>query len=134
MTPLRYVPASPAAPPRAATIGLAGAVLAAMILAGFGAGAADPYARSQSPHWKVGRLDPALSHACRRLQFNQRNAFDTFIGFYGARGRGSTGVAQKNWNLDDPLGLARAGFTYHFFNDGLSDCTVYVAGRAEGPP
>jgi hypothetical protein len=41
-------------------------------------------------------------------------------------------MGKKGWNLDDPLGLARDGFTYHFFNDGLSDCTVFVAGQ--GPP
>lgn len=128
------MPASPVAPARAVPPCLAAAALVLMILAGPGAGAADPYARSPSPYWKVGRLDPALSHACRRMQFNQLNAFHTFIGFYGERGRGSTGVARKEWNLDDPLGLAQAGFTYHFFNDGLSDCRVYVAGRAEGPP
>lgn len=100
----------------------------AFVLAEPSAGAADPYARSPSPYWKVGRLDPALSQACRRLQFNQLNAFNTFIGFTGERGRGTTGVAKKAWNLNDPLGLARPGMTYHFFNDGLSDCAVFVAG------
>ena len=109
------------------------AVTAAMVLAHYPTAVADPYARSNSPYWKVGRLDPALTQACRKLQFNQRNAFSTTIGFAGKRGRGSTGAAQKDRNLDDPLGLARDGFTYHFFNDGLSDCTVFVAGKAAGP-
>jgi hypothetical protein len=96
--------------------------------------AADRYARSNSPYWKVGRLDLALTQACRKLQFNQRNAFSPYIGFTGERGRGSTGMGKKGWNLDDPLGLAREGFTYHFFNDGLSDCTVFVARQTASPP
>lgn len=111
---------------------IAAAAIVAMVLIS-GDAAAEAYARSKSPYWKVGRLDPALTRACRKLQFNQRNAFGSSIGFSGDRGRGSTGAARKDWNLDDPLGLARDGLTYHFFNDGLSDCTVFVAGKAAGP-
>ena len=134
MMPRQWLPVSPIAPASVANRWLAVtiAAIAAMALACSGDAAADPSARSISPYWKVGRLDPALSQACRKQQFNQRNAFSTLIGFAGERGRGSTGAAQKNWNLDDPLGLARDGFTYHFFNDGLSDCTVFVAGKATG--
>ncbi len=135
MIPRQWLSASSVAPARVANRWLAVAVaaIAAMVLMCSGDAAADSYARSNSPYWKVGRLDPALTRACRKLQFNQRNAFGTSIGFSGERGRGSTGAAQKDWNLDDPLGLARDGLTYHFFNDGLSDCTVFVAGKAAGP-
>jgi hypothetical protein len=108
-------------------------IMLTFMLACPGDAAADRYARSNSPYWKVGRLDPALTQACRKLQFNQRNVFSPYIGFTGERGRGSTGMGKKGWNLDDPFGLAREGFTYHFFNDGLSDCTVFVAGPAAGP-
>ncbi len=108
------------------------AIVALALPMGTNDAAADRYARSNSPYWKVGRLDPGLTQACRKLQFNQRNALSPYIGFAGERGRGSTGIAKKDWNLNDPLGLARPGFTYHFFNDGLSDCTVFVAGKATG--
>jgi hypothetical protein len=30
------------------------------------------------------------------------------------------------------VGGGGRGFTYHFFNEGLSDCTVFVAGKATG--
>lgn len=132
--PRRWSPSSPVAPIRAVKrwLAIAVAAIAAIVLIS-GDAAADAYARSKSPYWKVGRLDPALTRACRKLQFNQRNAFGSSIGFSGGRGRGSTGAAQKGWNLNDPFGLARDGLTYHFFNDGLSDCTVFVAGKAAGP-
>ena len=50
------------------------------------------------------------------------------IGFNGPVGQGTTGVAQKGWNLRDPGNLGLPGFTFHFFNDGYSNCRVYVAG------
>jgi hypothetical protein len=136
MTPRQCLPLPSVAPARIATRWLAPCAIAAiatMMLASSGDAAADANGRSSSPYWKVGRLDPLLTQACRKQQFNQRHAFSASIGFAGTRGRGSTGAAQKDWNLDDPSGLARAGFTYHFFNDGLSDCTVFVAGKAAGP-
>ncbi len=94
------------------------------------ASSGDRYATSRSPLWRVGRIDPVLTDACRRLEFNQRRRHDLFIGYRGAEGRGTTGIAKKGWNLRDPRGLAQPGFTYHFFDDGYSDCRVYVAGPA----
>ncbi|TVR98706.1 MAG: hypothetical protein EA406_05960 [Rhodospirillales bacterium] len=94
--------------------------------------AADRYARSASPSWKVGRLDPALSQACRRLEFNQRTPLNLYIGFIGAEGRATTGIARRGWNLRDPLALAQPEMTYHFVNDRTSRCAVYVAGPARG--
>jgi hypothetical protein len=85
------------------------------------------WATSNAPYWKVGTIDNRLTDACQRLQFNQRHHDRLFIGYTGERGKGVTGIATKEWNLRDPLGLAKPGFTYHFFNDGFSDCRVYVA-------
>lgn len=85
------------------------------------------WATSNSPYWKVGTIDNRLTDACQRLQFNQRHLDRLFIGYTGEKGKGVTGIATKEWNLRDPLGLAKPGFTYHFFNDGFSDCRVYVA-------
>ncbi|TVR81601.1 MAG: hypothetical protein EA405_08250 [Rhodospirillales bacterium] len=94
--------------------------------------AADRYARSASPAWKVGRLDPALSQACRRLDFNQRTPLNLYLGFIGEEGRATTGIAQRGWNLRDPLGLSEPELTYHFRNDYTSRCAVYVAGPPRG--
>lgn len=94
--------------------------------------AADRYAVSQSPRWEVGRLDPALSQACRRLEFNQQQDHRIYIGYAGKVGTGTTGVGKKGWNLRDPHGLAEAGITYHFFDDGYSDCRVFVSGGRAG--
>jgi hypothetical protein len=41
--------------------------------------------------------------------------------------RGMTGVAKYGWNLHDPRGKALPDMTYHFINDGYSDCKVFVA-------
>lgn len=87
----------------------------------------DRWATSKAPYWKVGTIDNRLTSACQRLQFNQRQYDRLFIGYAGERGKGVTGIATKEWNLRDPLNLARPGFTYHFFNDGFSDCRVYAA-------
>ncbi len=93
------------------------------------------WATSSAPYWKVGKPDSRLTNACQQLQFNQRHYDRLFIGYAGERGKGVTGIATKEWNLRDPLSLARPGFTYHFFNDGFSDCRVYVAKTpARGTP
>ena len=85
------------------------------------------YATSRSDLARVGRLDRKLTAACRRHRFNQERDLRLYIGYIGPRGRGTTGVAKKGWNLRDPLNLARRGETYHFKNDGFSNCRVYVA-------
>lgn len=85
------------------------------------------YAISRSDLARVGRLDRKLTAACRRHRFNQERDLRLYIGYIGPRGRGTTGVAKKGWNLRDPLNLARRGETYHFKNDGFSNCRVYVA-------
>lgn len=82
---------------------------------------------SKRPYWEIGRLDKALTSACQRGEFKQRKYVTYSVGFVGDKGRGLTGIAVKNWNLIDPKGLAKEGVTYHFFNQGYSNCKVYVA-------
>lgn len=85
------------------------------------------YASSKSPYWKVGTYDDQLTRACRRGRFNQIKTNTYNILFVGTDGQAITGIAKKGWNLIDPGQLAVDGFTFHFFNDGYSDCRVYVA-------
>ena len=102
------------------------AVVTVIVVAGNSA-EAGRYARSERPFWHVGHLDANLTTACRRSQFNQIHDQRHHIGFTGENGSGTVGFAKPGWNLRDPLGLARPGVTYHFFNDGHSNCTVYIA-------
>jgi hypothetical protein len=111
-----------------AIIGLAWLVAAA----GFGASAhARPlqqeYATSKSPYWMVGTFSKKLSDACQRREFGQIRQYRYTIGFAGDKGQGLTGIADTQFNLYDPKGLAEKGFTYHFFDEGYSDCRVYFA-------
>jgi hypothetical protein len=111
------------------------ALLSALLLpfVGIDPAAADRrHAVSRSPYWQVGRFDPALSEACRRFRFNQERPLRLYLGYAGEPGSGTTGVARRGWNLRDPEGMAKAGLTYHFFDDGYSDCRVYVADRPSG--
>ena len=85
------------------------------------------YGTSNQPYWQVGALDRALSAACRRGEFGQRKINVMTIGFVGPRDRGVTGIATNSWNLVDPRGLAQPNTTYHFFNEGYSNCKVYTA-------
>ena len=85
------------------------------------------YATSQSPYWAVGNVSKELSIACREGNFRQRKYLYYSIGYLGKKGRGITGIAKKGWNLFDPMGLARSEYTYHFFNQGYSNCKVFVA-------
>ena len=82
---------------------------------------------SKQPCWKVGKIDKKLSGACQRGEFRQRKYVTYSVGFIVKQGRGMTGFANKNWNLVDPKGLAKVGFTYHFYNQGYSNCKVFVA-------
>ena len=85
------------------------------------------YARSLQPYWNVGQLDPELSKACRHGRFNQLSDHRLHIGYRGEAGAGTTGIARQNWNLRDPDRRSRPDDTYHFADDGLSTCRVYVA-------
>ncbi|MBB4287887.1 hypothetical protein [Roseospira goensis] len=87
------------------------------------------YGHSTAPFWRVGTPDQDLSRLCRRGRFNQRAHNGFYIGYYGGEnpGRGYTGIAKQGYNLIDPTGQAEAGVTYHFFNDGYSNCRVYTA-------
>lgn len=109
---------------------IAAAAVAAMMtaMAGIGVAEAGRYASSKSPYWRVGQLDPQLSAACRKGEFNQRRDLRLFIGYNGPDGKAWTGVAKREWNLKDRRGLAVSGVTYHFFDDGYSTCKIYVAG------
>jgi hypothetical protein len=118
-----------------------GAAVATTLVLGFAAMAlTDPvsardarstrqYGISIAPFWQVGAPDADLSRLCRRGRFNQRANNALYIGYLGQDnpGRGYTGVAKRGYNLIDPTGQAEPGMTYHFFNDGYSNCKVYVA-------
>ncbi len=109
----------------------AAAILFIFVLAGLlpaaPAGAGE-YAQSKRPYWEVGTLNVSLSGACRRGVFNQIKPFRLTIGFRGPQGMAIVGIAKVGYNLYDPNGMARPGFTYHFFNDGMSNCRVFRAG------
>jgi len=85
------------------------------------------YTRSKAPLWDVGQYNSALSDACQRHTFNQKKIQNLNIGYSGEIGKGVTGIATREWNLHDPAGLAQVNITYHFFNDGYSNCKVYIA-------
>ncbi len=107
----------------------------AAVLSVFAGGAADArsgkvrneYATTKLPVWRVGQLNKKLSELCRKGLFTQRRSLGLSIGYIGKIGQGITGIAQKYWNLRDELGVAEADKTYHFFNQGYSNCRVYVA-------
>ncbi len=105
-----------------------GILLLGVSLLGAGRAEAGRYASSKSPYWDVGALSPLLSNACQKRAFNQIEPYRLNIGFDGGRGNALTGIAKMGWNLYDPKGLAQPGYTYHFFNDGQSNCKVYQAG------
>jgi len=85
------------------------------------------YSVSKQPYWNVGTIDKQLSNACQRGEFRQRKYLVYSIGYVGGKGQGITGIATKNWNLIDKRGLAKPNMTYHFFNQGYSNCRVYSA-------
>jgi hypothetical protein len=85
------------------------------------------YAQSKSRMSQVGRINPKLSRLCRQGQFKQRKVLRLSIGFVGPNGRGVTGVAKPGWNLYDPTGVGDPDYTYHFYNQGYSNCRVYEA-------
>ena len=85
------------------------------------------YANSRSPLYRVGDINPKLSSLCRRGLFKQRRDLRLSIGYIGPNGEGITGIAQKGWNLYDPTGAAVDDRTYHFYNQGHSNCRVYEA-------
>jgi hypothetical protein len=101
------------------------APVAALLLPGQAVAAR--YATSQRPHWAVGAIDAGLSAACRRGRFNQIVDQRRHIAYAGEIGSGVTGIAKRGWNLREPDGQASAEATYHFADDGLSTCRVYVA-------
>lgn len=109
-------------------------VTVALALAVFGLAAAHAdavikgqYATSKQPLYQVGDLNQKLSNLCRQGLFKQRRVLRLSIGYKGDKGQGITGIAQKDWNLYDPKGVAEQDRTYHFFNQGYSNCRVYVA-------
>ncbi len=92
---------------------------------------ATQYATSKSPYWRVGDVNKALSALCQKRLFNQVRHHRLYIGYLGGKGTGTTGIAKKCWNLFDPTNVGIPGLTYHFFNDGSSNCKVYTAGKPE---
>jgi hypothetical protein len=91
------------------------------------------YATSTQPYWRVGQLNRQLSVACQRGEFGQRKILRMHIGYVGKQGRAVTGIATSTWNLYDPKRLSEPRRTYHFFNQGYSDCKVYVAETPRRP-
>ncbi len=85
------------------------------------------FGSSNSAHWVVGDFNRILSQACQRREFSQKRQYRYMISFVGKKGSGITGIATTDWNLHDPRKLAIKGMTYHFYNDGFSDCAVYVS-------
>lgn len=85
------------------------------------------YATTTSGASLVGSLNSDLSAACRNQQFNQLRPYHIVIKFKGNSDTGISGMATTNWNLYDPVGLAQPFMTFHFFNDGYSNCRVYVS-------
>lgn len=89
------------------------------------------WGKSSDPYQKVGKANKELTALCRSGLFNQRKIGEYFIGFNkdlnGAASSDLIGIAKKNYNLYDPQGKADAAKTYHFHNDGTSQCRVYVA-------
>ncbi|MHC8509677.1 MAG: hypothetical protein ACYYKD_09870 [Rhodospirillales bacterium] len=113
---------------RMTALGAAAALTAALGLAdaAFSPAAASMFATSESPYWQVGRLSPELSRACQKGEFGQRRRHLYNIGFIGPNGQSLTGIANTDWNLYDPRGLAEPRYTYHFYNQGYSNCKVYA--------
>ncbi len=105
-----------------------GVVFLSLSLLGANRAGAGQYASSKRPYWDVGTLSPPLSNACQKREFNQIVPYRLNIGFNGGEGNALTGIAKMGWNLHDSKGLAQPGYTYHFFNDGQSNCAVYQAG------
>lgn len=103
------------------------------VLASPDSATAAKYMKTRQPISNVGTLNAELSVACQYNRFNQLKIQNLYIGYAGKVGRGITGIATKTYNLRDPQGLARDGMTYHFYNDGYSDCRVYTA-RYRPPP
>lgn len=85
------------------------------------------YGYSTLPYWRVGQINQRLSAACQRGEFGQRAYLRYSIGYVGNQGRAVTGIATSSWNLSDPKGLAEPRKTYHFFNQGYSNCKVFVS-------
>lgn len=83
---------------------------------------------STDPYWKVGARDNALSLLCRQGTFNEVRLNYYYISFVGKDGRGIVGIAKVGFNLRDPAGKGDPTKTYHFYEDGTSDCAVFVAG------
>ena len=104
-----------------------GSLFAVLLLALPWPSMAAKFHNTQHPIRDVGTLDIELSIACQHHAFNQIKVQKLLIGYEGKYGRGITGIATKDHNLRDPQGLARDNVTYHFHNDGYSDCQVYTA-------
>lgn len=89
--------------------------------------AKNQYAFPRQPYWRVGILDKALTSACQKGNFGQIQHMRLTIGFIGGEGRAITGIATNVWNLRDPKNLRQPNTTYHFYNQGYSNCKVYVS-------
>lgn len=113
-------------------------VVAGLVLFAVAAQAANKvkgeYANSRSPLYKVGNLNPKLSRLCRQGLFKQRKLLLLSIGYIGGKGEGITGIAKQDYNLYDPTRVSEPDKTYHFFNQGYSNCRVYVAVTPPPPP
>jgi len=88
---------------------------------------ATQYGVSSEPLWKVGTRDTALSLACRQGRFNEARINYYYITFTHPEFGGTTGIAKVGFNLIDKEGKGKTGETYYFYQDGTSECGVYIA-------
>lgn len=85
------------------------------------------WGETNNPFTDVGNRSQELTQLCRLGYFNQRRIAETFIRYKGAERGGLLGIAKQAYNLYDPLKKSEPDKTYHFHNDGTSQCKVFVA-------
>ncbi len=88
---------------------------------------ATQYGISKEPLWKVGTRDTALSLACRQGRFNEARINYYYMTFTNAEFGGTTGIAKVGFNLIDKDNKGRPNETYFFYQDGTSECGVFIA-------
>lgn len=85
------------------------------------------YGISDQPLYKVGTHNSPLSLLCRQGKFNEVRINYYYMTFTNPEWGGAVGIAKKNFNLYDPEQKAIPTETYFFYQDGTSECAVYLA-------
>jgi len=105
----------------------------AAVLAGFSPDAraydshAYRYGISNEPLYKVGTRSSPLSLLCRQGQFNEVRINFYYMTFTNPQWGGTVGIAKVGFNLYDPGNKGNPNESYFFYEDGTSDCAVYLA-------